>query len=55
MKLLPRETKFYPLFQKQVDLIAQASQLLLEGMRMGINRMAGAATDIVVLDRKSVV
>jgi predicted phosphate transport protein (TIGR00153 family) len=52
MKLLPRETKFYPLFQKQVDLIAQASQLLLEGMRMGTNRMAGAATDIVVLENR---
>ena len=52
MKLLPRETKFYPLFQKQVDLIAEASRLLLEGMRMGSTRMAGAATDIVVLENR---
>src|SRR5690349_23903791 len=52
MKLLPRETKFYPLFQKQVDLIAAASQLLLEGMRTGSSRMAGAATDIVVLENR---
>jgi uncharacterized protein len=52
MKLLPRETKFYPLFQKQVDLIAEASRLLLEGMRTGSTRMAGAATDIVVLENR---
>ena len=52
MKLLPRETKFYHLFRKQVDLIADASQLLLEGMRMGAARMATAATDIVVLENR---
>src|SRR5215813_1480907 len=52
MKLLPRETKFYPLLQKQVELIAAASRLLLEGMRTGSTRMAGAATDIVVLENR---
>src|SRR5262245_19861329 len=52
MILLPRSTKFYPLLQKQVELNSAASQLLLEGMRSGSTRMAGAATDIVVLENR---
>ena len=52
MRLLPREAKFYHLLQKQVDLIAEASRLLLEGMKMGNARMAGAATDITVLENR---
>ena len=52
MRLLPREAKFYHLFQKQVDLIAEASRLLLEGMKMGNARMASAATDITVLENR---
>jgi predicted phosphate transport protein (TIGR00153 family) len=52
MKLLPREAKFYHLFQKQGDLIAEAARLLLEGMRMGSARLASAATDIAVLENR---
>jgi predicted phosphate transport protein (TIGR00153 family) len=52
MKLLPREEKFYHLFQKQVDLIGEAAGLLLDGMRMGSARMASAATDIAVLENR---
>jgi hypothetical protein len=35
MKLLPREEKFYGLFVKQVQIIAEASRLLLDGVRSG--------------------
>jgi predicted phosphate transport protein (TIGR00153 family) len=52
MRFLPREEKFYHLFQKQVDLIADASALLLEGMRHGDARLAGAATGINVLENR---
>jgi hypothetical protein len=52
MRLLPREEKFYPLFLKQVDIISEASRLLLEGLRAGNARLAGAATEINVLEHK---
>jgi len=52
MRFLPREEKFYHLLQKQVGLIAEASGLLLEGMRMGDARLAGAATSINVLENR---
>ena len=32
MRLLPREEKFYHLFLKQVEIISEASRLLLEGV-----------------------
>ena len=44
MRLLPREEKFYHLFLKQVEIISEASRLLLEGVRGTKARMAGAAT-----------
>jgi uncharacterized protein len=52
MRFLPREEKFYHLFQKQVDLIAEASQLLLEGLRLGSARLATVATNINVLENR---
>src|SRR4051794_3290517 len=52
MKLLPREEKFYHLFQKQVEIIAEATRLLLDGLRTGKARLAGAATEIAVLEHK---
>lgn len=52
MRFLPREEKFYHLFQKQVDLIAEASQLLLEGLRSGSARLATVATNINVLENR---
>ena len=52
MRLLPREEKFYHLFLKQVEIISEASRLLLEGVRGGSARMAGAATEINVLEHR---
>jgi predicted phosphate transport protein (TIGR00153 family) len=52
MRLLPREEKFYHLFQRQVEIISEAARLLLEGVRFGNSRLAGAATEITVLEHK---
>jgi predicted phosphate transport protein (TIGR00153 family) len=52
MKLLPREERFYSLFLKQVEIIAEAARLLLDGVRAGNARMAGVATEIHVLESK---
>lgn len=52
MRLLPREEKFYHLFLKQVEIIAEASRLLLDGVRSGNSRLRGAATEINVLEHK---
>src|ERR1039458_9881128 len=53
MRLLPREEKFYHLFLKQVELISQASRLLLAGVQAGNSRMAACATEINVLERQA--
>jgi predicted phosphate transport protein (TIGR00153 family) len=52
MRLLPREEKFYHLFLKQVEIISEASRLLMEGVRGGNARLAGAATEINVLEHR---
>ena len=52
MRLLPREEKFYHLFLKQVEIISEATRLLLEGLRGGSARMAGIATEINVLEHR---
>jgi len=52
MRLLPREEKFYHLFQRQVEIISEAARLLLDGVRSGNSRLAGAATEISVLEHK---
>jgi predicted phosphate transport protein (TIGR00153 family) len=52
MRLLPREEKFYHLFLKQVEIISEASRLLVEGVRGGRAHMAGAATEINVLEHR---
>jgi uncharacterized protein len=52
MRLLPREEKFYHLFHKQVAIISEAARLLLDGVQHGNSRMAGAATEISVLEHK---
>jgi len=52
MNLLPRDDKFYALFLKQVEIISQAAHVLLEGVRVGNSRMAGAATEISVLENR---
>jgi len=52
MRFLPREEKFYHLFLKQVEIISEASRLLLDGVREGNSRLAGCATEISVLERR---
>jgi hypothetical protein len=52
MNLLPRDDKFYGFFLKQVEIIAQAAHVLLEGVRVGNSRLAGAATEIKVLEHR---
>ncbi len=52
MRLLPREEKFYHLFVKQVEIISEASRLLLDGLRAGNSRLSGAATEINVLEHR---
>src|SRR5438270_10891670 len=52
MRLLPREEKFYHLFQKQVEIIAEAARLLLDGVRSGNARLAACATEISVLEHR---
>lgn len=53
MRLLPREEKFYGLFIKQVELICQASALLLQGTRAGNSRLAEVAKDIIDLEHRA--
>jgi predicted phosphate transport protein (TIGR00153 family) len=53
MRLLPREEKFYALFIKQVELIGQASTLLLDGTRAGNSRLAEVAKDIMDLEHRA--
>jgi uncharacterized protein Yka (UPF0111/DUF47 family) len=52
MRLLPREEKFYHLFLKQVEIISEASRLLLDGVRQGNARLMSAATEISVLENR---
>jgi uncharacterized protein len=52
MNLLPKDDKFYALFLKQVEMICLASHVLLEGVRNGNSRLAGAATEISVLEHR---
>jgi uncharacterized protein len=52
MKLLPREEKFYALFVRQVQIIAEASRLLVDGVRSGPSRLTAAATAINVLEHR---
>ena len=52
MRLLPREEKFCHLFLKQVEIIAEASRLLLDGVRIGNSRLASVATEINVLEHR---
>ena len=52
MRLLPREEKFYALFLSQVEIISEASRLLLDGVRAGNARLAEVATEINVLEHQ---
>jgi predicted phosphate transport protein (TIGR00153 family) len=53
MRLLPRDEKFYHLFLKQVELISEASRLLLDGVRAGRARLSVVATEISVLESRA--
>jgi uncharacterized protein len=52
MRILPREEKFYALFLSQVDIISEASRLLLQGVRAGNARLAEVAKDIKRLEHQ---
>jgi uncharacterized protein Yka (UPF0111/DUF47 family) len=52
MRLLPREEKFYNLFIKQVEIISEASGLLLEGARARNSRLPEVARLIIDLEHK---
>jgi predicted phosphate transport protein (TIGR00153 family) len=52
MRLLPREEKFFNLFSKQVEVISEASGLLLDGARAGNSRLAEVAKLIINLEHK---
>ena len=52
MRLLPREEKFYRLFLKQVEIISEASRLLLDGVRAGNARLGAAAGEINALEHR---
>jgi predicted phosphate transport protein (TIGR00153 family) len=52
MRLLPREEKFYHLFQKQVEIISEASRLLLDGVRSGNSRLTVASKQISDLEHR---
>jgi len=52
MRLLPREEKFFVLFRRQVEVISEASRLLLEGAKAGNSRLAEVASQIIELEHK---
>lgn len=52
MRILPREEKFYELFLTQVDLISEASRLLLQGVKTGNARLTEVAKDIKRLEHQ---
>jgi hypothetical protein len=52
MRLLPREEKFYAQFLQQAQLIAEASGLLLAGLRAGNAHLAKAAEEIQELEHR---
>jgi predicted phosphate transport protein (TIGR00153 family) len=52
MRLLPREEKFFELFQTQMQIISEASRLLAEGLRSGPHRRAEVAGQIANLEHR---
>jgi uncharacterized protein Yka (UPF0111/DUF47 family) len=52
MRLLPREEKFFELFQTQVQIISEAARLLAEGMKAGPPRLAEVAGQIANLEHR---
>ena len=52
MRFLPREEKFFALFNQQVQVICAAASLLVDGAEKGNSRLAEVATQIVALEHK---
>lgn len=52
MRLLPREEKFFILFDKQVKVISEASRLLVEGAKAGNSTLADVAKQISALEHR---
>jgi predicted phosphate transport protein (TIGR00153 family) len=53
MKLFPREEKFFEYFQRQVDFICQAANLLVEGAATGNAHLASAAHQIRAIEEQA--
>jgi uncharacterized protein Yka (UPF0111/DUF47 family) len=53
MNLLPRDEKFFQYFQKQVKLICQSADLLVEGATAGNAHLANAAHQIHALEEQA--
>ncbi len=53
MNLLPRDEKFFQYFQRQVKLICQAADLLVEGATAGNAHLANAAHQIHALEEQA--
>src|SRR6185295_14508642 len=53
MKLLPRDVKVFQFFQRQVKLICQSADLLVEGAAAGNAHLANAAHQIHVLEEEA--
>jgi len=53
MNLLPRDDKFFKYFQRQVNLICQAADLLVDGAAAGNAHLANAAHQIHVLEEQA--
>jgi predicted phosphate transport protein (TIGR00153 family) len=52
MKFLPREEKFFTLFNKQAALIVEAAELLREGVSNGLHKLPEAAARIQKLEEE---
>src|SRR5579872_1136686 len=52
MRFLPREEKFFALFNQQVQVICAAAALLVDGAEKGNSRLAEVATQIIALEHK---
>src|SRR5579885_1614358 len=51
MNLLPRDEKFFDLFQQHVRVLCQASQMLITGLRGGYNGMCQISKPMEALER----
>jgi len=53
MNLLPRDERFFDLFQQHVKLLCQASQLLVTGLNGGYQGMCNISKEIETLERNA--